>query len=71
MNIIFPENVIGPEEASKQRMRDAYILGAKVGEQMFISSPWFPTDLECYTLVENIVRGLAKTYKVICYVGVM
>jgi hypothetical protein len=44
-------------------MRDAYILGAKVGEQMFISSRWFPTDLERHALAENIVRSWGRFTK--------
>jgi hypothetical protein len=44
-------------------MRDAYILGAKVGEQMLISSRWFPTYLERHTLAENIVWSWGRFTK--------
>jgi hypothetical protein len=43
--IFFPYDIIGPEEASKEGMSDAYILRAEVPEQVFIGAGWLPVDL--------------------------
>jgi hypothetical protein len=45
LHIFLPQDIVSPEEAPKEGMSDAYILGAEVPEQVFIGAGWLPVDL--------------------------
>ena len=36
LDIMFPEDILAPEEAARQRVRDAHVFGSEVVELMFV-----------------------------------
>lgn len=43
--IFLPQDVLTPEEVSKERVRDTHVFGGEVIELMFIGAGWFAADL--------------------------
>jgi hypothetical protein len=45
LDVVLPQGIVGPDEASEEGMRDAYILGSEVREQVLVSVGRLPIDL--------------------------
>ena len=47
LDIFLPQDIIGPEEASRDGVSDTHIFRGEVGELVFIGAGWFTPDLRC------------------------